>query len=328
MKVLVTGGAGYVGSICAQQLILAGHKVVILDDLSTGHRGALPKRAKFVLGDFADNRKIRKIAEGLGIEAVMHFGGATLVEKSMTDPHYYFKSNVQKGIQLLETLLDLGVKNFIFSSSAAVYGEPVSVPITETHPTQPINPYGESKLMFERILESHSRAYGLHYIALRYFNAAGATPAYGEDHRPETHLIPRLLDAARNSKHPFEVYGTDYPTPDGTCIRDFVHVLDIAQAHLLAMQALPKVQSAIYNIGHGKGHSIRAVLRAVKAVTGRPIQIKYGPRRPGDPAVLVASPRKIQQELKWKPRYSDLRTIVRSAWHWKQRHPSGYHQHG
>jgi UDP-glucose 4-epimerase len=242
----------------------------------------------------------------------------------MTEPQYYFQNNVQKGLAFLEILLAQGVRRFIFSSTAAVYGEPVSTPITEDHPTKPINAYGESKMMLETILDWYHHAYGLSCVALRYFNAAGASERLGEDHRPETHLLPLLLEAALNTNKPFQIYGDDYPTPDGTCIRDFVHVRDIAQAHILALWALPKLGFRIYNVGHGHGYSIREVVKAVEEITGRKLPVRAGPRRPGDPAVLVASPQKLCRELKWKPRYSDLYTIVRSAWAWKLSHPNGY----
>jgi len=324
MNVLVTGGAGYVGSVCAEELIRARHRVVVVDDLSTGHRNAVPEGACFVKADIADRARLRRIIHRHSIDSAMHFAGATLVEKSMTEPRYYFQNNVQKGLMFLETLLEQEVRNFIFSSTAAVYGEPVSTPITEDHPTTPINAYGESKLMLETILEWYHRAYGLNCVALRYFNAAGASERLGEAHRPETHLLPLLLEAASDSNKFFQIYGDDYPTPDGTCIRDFVHVRDIAQAHILALRALPKLGFRIYNVGDGHGYSIRDVVKAVEGITSRKLPIRVGPRRPGDPAVLVASPQKLCRELKWKPRYSGLPTIVRSAWAWRLRHPDGY----
>jgi UDP-glucose 4-epimerase len=258
------------------------------------------------------------------IEAVMHFAASALIDESIRSPDLFYRNNVSASLALLEVLIQLKIRNLIFSSSAAVYGEPKSIPITEEHPTNPVNPYGESKLVIERALAWYHRAYGLKSVALRYFSAAGATARVGEDHRPETHLLPLLLDAALNHHKKFEIYGDDYPTPDGTCIRDFVHVRDIAQAHILALQTLPKIGFAILNVGHGKGYSIREVIRTTEEVTGRGLRVRVGPRRPGDPATLVASAQKIVRELGWKPRQSDLVTIVKSAWQWRQRHPNGY----
>jgi UDP-glucose 4-epimerase len=255
----------------------------------------------------------------------MHFAGYILVEKSMTDPRSYFQNNVSQSLAFLDTLLECGVMKFIFSSSAAVYGEPVATPITEAHQKIPINPYGESKLMFERILEWYRRAYGLQYAAMRYFNAAGASQQFGEDHHPESHLLPRVLDCALDPAKEFVIYGEDYPTPDGSCVRDYVHVLDIAQAHILAMNCLDDEQKqGAYNIGSSQGYSVREVVQTVKEVTGRSPKVRIGQRRDGDPAILVASHDRLMRELGWKPRFSALLDIVKSAWEWKQKHPQGY----
>jgi UDP-glucose 4-epimerase len=325
MRVLITGGAGYVGSICTEELITAGHEVVILDDFRTGHPAAVHPAAQFVEGDFANAAIVRDVFRRASIDTVMHFAGETLVAKSMTDPQSYFDVNVKGGIEFLKVLLEHRIKVLIFSSTAAVYGEPLEIPITETHVKKPINAYGESKLIFERILEWYGHAYGLKYAALRYFNAAGASSVYGEDHNPETHLLPCILNSFE-SGHEFVIHGADYDTPDGTCVRDYVHVVDIAQAHILAMGALLRGKTGgAYNIGSSKGYSVREVLSAVEEVTGRKLRVRIGPRRKGDPAVLVASHEKLVRELVWKPRFSELRSIVRSAWEWRQSHPSGYH---
>ena len=325
MKVLVTGGAGYVGSVCVEQLVGAGHEVVVIDDFRFGHRGAVHPAARLVEANFGDTAAVRRVFQETHIDAVMHFAGETLVTKSMTDPQSYFNANVISSIDFLGAALESGVKAFIFSSTAAVYGEPITTPITESHSTKPINAYGESKLMFERVLEWYRRAYSLNYIALRYFNAAGASAAYGEAHSPESHLLPLLLDSVVHPGKKFVIHGKDYDTPDGTCVRDYVHVADIAQAHLLAMEAVKLGnRHGAYNIGSSNGHSVLQVLRAVEEVTGLELPSHIGPRRQGDPAVLVASHQKLASELGWRPRFSDLQNIVRSAWIWKQRHPTGY----
>ncbi len=325
MNVLVTGGAGYIGSICTEHLLEEGHTVVVVDNLSTGHREAVSSNALFEEGDFGDTVLIRDLVNQHRIEAVMHFAGETLVGKSMTDPQAYFRTNVRKGIDFLDTVLANGVRKLIFSSTAAVYGEPISFPISEDHPTRPINAYGESKLMFERILEWYRRAYGLMYAAPRYFNAAGATQDYGEFHNPETHLIPLLLWSLLDPSYKFIIHGDDYPTPDGTCVRDYVHVLDIARAHVLALNALKEGSFyGAFNIGSSTGYSVRDVLRAVEKVSGKNLTFRVGPRRQGDPAVLVASQERLCRELRWQPRYSSLESIVRSAWEWRCRYPEGY----
>ena len=324
MNVLVTGGAGFVGSVCTEQLLAAGNNVLVLDNLVTGHRKAVPSGADLVEGDYGDNQLVGRLIRDNLIEAVMHFAGETLVEKSMTDPRIYFEVNVKKGIEFVNALIEQGVAKIIFSSTAAVYGEPQEKVISEMHRKEPINAYGESKLMFERILDWYHRAYGLQYIAVRYFNAAGASVNCGEDHCPETHLIPLLLQSVILSDREFTIFGDDYDTVDGTCVRDYVHVLDIAQAHILALQILNKGKFGQFNLGSGTGFTVKQVLRAVEDVTGRKVRYTTGPRRLGDPAVLVASNEKARRELNWTPKYSTLREIVQSAWEWKLKHPSGY----
>ena len=324
MNILVTGAAGYVGSVCAAELVKQGNRVVAYDNMSAGHRQAVGARVHLVKGDIADTEKLRRICKRHHIEAVMHFAASALVEESVRNPHLFYENNVSGTIALLEVIASLKIQRLIFSSSAAVYGEPKRVPIPEDHPTDPVNPYGETKLVIERALHWYHQAYGINCAALRYFNAAGATPELGEDHRPETHLLPRLLAAASRPEGRVEIYGDDYPTPDGTCVRDYVHVLDIAQAHIRALHSLSKLGSRIYNVGHGKGYLIRAVVKAVQEVTGRKLDVHVGGRRPGDPAVLVATARKLRRELKWQPRHSDLKTIIQSAWAWMQRYPKGY----
>jgi UDP-glucose 4-epimerase len=324
MNILVTGGAGYVGSVCAEQLIKEKHRVVVYDNLSAGHRAAVPAKAVFVKGELADAAKLRGTLRRHRIEAIMHFAAKALVEESVRDPASFYANNVSATLTLLDLAVENKINKFIFSSSAAVYGEPQTVPIPEEHPKAPVNPYGETKLAIERALSWYSLAYGVKFAALRYFNAAGSTLSLGEDHRPESHLIPRVLDAALDPSKKFIIYGEDYPTPDGTCLRDFVHVLDIARAHILALRQLGKMGSAVYNVGLGKGYSIREVVRTVEEVTRRKINVEAGPRRPGDPARLVASPEKISRELGWQPKNSELVKTVRSAWQWRQKHPGGY----
>jgi UDP-glucose 4-epimerase len=324
MNILVTGAAGYVGSVCAAELVRQRHHVVAYDNLTKGHRQAVDDQVQFVRGDIADTEKLKRVCKKHQIEAVMHFAASALVDESIRNPHLFYRNNVSGTLSLLEVLVAVKIQRLIFSSSAAVYGEPKSVPIREDHPTSPVNPYGETKLVIERALAWYHGAYGINCAALRYFNAAGATADLGEDHRPETHLLPRLLAAASDPKVSFEIYGDDYPTADGTCIRDFVHVLDIAQAHILVLRFLSKLGLRIYNVGLGKGYSIQAVVKAVEETVGRRLRVRVGKRRAGDPAVLVASARKLHRELRWEPRHSELETIVRSAWAWKQKHPEGY----
>jgi len=325
MNILVTGGAGYVGSVCTEELLREGHTVVVLDNLATGHREAVPAGASFIIGDFGDTRLVGGLVRDHRVGAVMHFAGETLVGKSMTDPQSYFQTNIRKGIDFLEVLLQEGVRKLIFSSTAAVYGEPISSPISEEHPTRPINAYGESKLMFERILGWYQRAYGFRFAAPRYFNAAGASQEHGENHVPETHLIPLLLQSIVDPSYKFVIHGDDYPTPDGTCVRDYVHVRDIARAHILALHALQSGSfTGPFNIGTSTGYSVRDVLRAVEKVAGKKVASEVGPRRQGDPAVLVASPDRLRRALGWEPRDSSLEKIIGSAWEWRRNHAHGY----
>jgi len=319
-NVLVTGGAGYVGSVCGAELIARGHCVVVVDDLSTGFREAVPPQALFYQLDLADREKIATVFREHSFDAVFHFAAKALVPESVKNPGVFFDQNVAAGIAFLEAVRESGVKKFVFSSSAAVYGEPRTVPIDESHENNPTNAYGETKLMLERVLAWYASAYRWTVVALRYFNAAGATDGIGERHQPETHIIPLLLKAAARETDGFTLYGTDYDTSDGTCVRDYVHVLDIAAAHILALDLPEDGRMRVYNIGCGCPFSVREVIRAVQEVTGRKIPVRQGPRRAGDPAVLCANPSKLMQELHWQPRFSDLPTIITSAWEWKLAH--------
>lgn len=320
--VLVTGAAGYVGSICCESLVQEGLPVIAYDNLSEGHRAAVHPEAVFVRGDVGNRRQLQKVFSQHPIEAVMHFAATAKIDES--DPAEFFQNNVSASQVLLDVMLQNGVKKLVFSSSAAVYGEPVEVPIREAHPKSPVNSYGESKWMFERILHWYQRAYGLNSISLRYFNAAGATGRYGEDHRSETHLIPLLFNTALGQLPCFTIYGVDYPTSDGTCIRDFVHVVDIAKAHVLCLKNLGSVGAAAYNVGNGAGFSVKDVLECAQKIIGKPIPTRIGPRRAGDPSVLLADSIAIRRELGWQPLCSDLEAILLSAWRWRRAHPKGY----
>lgn len=326
MNVLVTGGAGYIGSHTVKALVEAGHHVVVFDDLSTGHRASVAG-VPFVQGDVTRREDLLDALKRYSIDAVMHFAAKSLVGESMQDPAKYYVNNVAGGVTLLEALREAGVETIIFSSTAAVYGEPESIPIPEEHPLRPTSVYGRTKLMFEQMLEDYRRVYGLRYAALRYFNAAGADPGgqIGEDHDPETHLIPIVLQAALGQREAVTIFGTDYDTPDGTCIRDYIHVTDLADAHVLALEALKAGgPGGVYNLGNGNGFSVRQVIEAAERVVGAKIPVKEGDRRAGDPAVLVASSEKARRELGWKPRFTDLDEIVRTAWQWHRSHPQGY----
>ncbi|HKS38788.1 MAG TPA: UDP-glucose 4-epimerase GalE [Verrucomicrobiae bacterium] len=321
MKVLVTGGAGYIGSVCVEQLLDAGHDVTVYDNLSEGHRSAVDQRAPFVHAPLSEEARITRALKDAGAEAIIHFAANALVGESMANPGKYFRNNVAHGLPLLDAAVSCGVRKFVFSSTCAVYGIPARVPISEDLPLQPVNPYGESKLMFERLLQWYQRIHGLEFVAFRYFNAAGASARLGEHHRVETHLIPNVLKVALGQAPHCEIYGTDYPTPDGSCVRDYIHVIDLAQAHILAMQP---GRSGIYNLGNGEGYSVREVIQTCRKITGQSIKAVEKTRRPGDPPALVASAEKAARELGWRPKYPKLEEIVASAWNWHRQHATGY----
>ena len=328
-RVLVTGGAGYVGSVSAAALIEAGHDVVALDDLTTGHRAAVPSDATFVRATYVDGPAVTRALEAEGIEAILHCAARSLVGESLQEPARYFGDNVAGGIALVETARQAGVDRFVLSSTAAVYGVPDTTPITEDAPLRPINPYGETKRSLEAALDWYARAYGLRAVSLRYFNVAGATEAIGEDHDPETHLIPAILRAVEQGR-PLTLFGDDYPTRDGTCVRDYIHVSDLADAHLLAIDATApgdtRTGTALLacNLGNGDGSSNLEVIAAAEAIVGRPIAYAVGPRREGDPPVLVASSERAASLLGWRATRPDLEQMVGSAWAWRRRHPDGY----
>ena len=324
MRVLVTGGAGYIGSVVTEQLVNDGHDVVVYDNLSKGHRGAVVDGADFVDGDLHDADKLRQTFTDNRTDAVIHMAASSLVGESVEKPAKYYHNNVVAGLVLLDAMHECDVRRIVFSSTAATYGEPESQPIFESAPTNPTNTYGETKLAFERAMHWYEKAHGLRYASLRYFNAAGASEKCGEDHDPETHIIPITLHAATGKRPHVEIFGDDYPTPDGTCIRDYIHVIDLARAHILALDVLSE-RSAIYNLGcGGDGYSVRDVIETARRVTGREIPVRMGQRRAGDPAVLIASSDKIKSELGWQPQFQDLGVIIESAWKWLQAHPDGY----
>jgi len=323
MKVLVTGGAGYIGSVVVEQLINHGHEAVVYDNLSKGHAAAVAPEATFVKADLSDSDTLVRALDRNRVEVVIHLAASSLVGESIENPHLYFANNINAGLSLLDAMLTVGVKKLVFSSTAAVYGAPETAPITEEAPQSPANPYGESKLAFERMLRWYDEAYQLRYVSLRYFNAAGASERLGEDHDPETHLIPNVLRVAAAQSGNVDVFGEDYDTPDGTCVRDYVHVIDLADAHLLALNAMEK-GSETYNLGYGSGYSVAEVIQMARQITRRLISTRAAPRRAGDPPVLVASPDKIMRDLGWNPRHSELDRIIESAWRWRLAHPNGY----
>jgi UDP-glucose 4-epimerase len=323
VKILVTGGAGYIGSIVVEQLIQAGESVVVFDNLYQGHRAAVHPDAIFVEGDLADQVAVDALLSEHQPEAIMHFASHTLVGESMESPFRYLGENVTNGLNLLQAAVQHGVRRFILSSTANLFDDPERMPIDERERIVPGSPYGESKHILERMLYWLDRIYDFRYAALRYFNAAGASVERGEDHHPELHLIPIVLSVALGKRDRVLIFGDDYPTRDGTCVRDYIHVIDLAQAHILALRALDR-GSCVYNLGNGQGFTVKEVIETAREITGHPIPAEVGPRRPGDPAVLIASSDTIRRELGWEPQYPNLRDIVESAWKWHQAHPNGY----
>lgn len=323
MNVLVTGGGGYIGSIYVEEALKTGHSVTVLDNLSEGHRAAVDPRASFTQLDLSEQARVLEIMRHFRPDVVVHFAANALVGESMQNPGKYFGNNVGTGVKLLEAVVAAGVKKLVFSSTCATYGPPEQIPITEDTPQRPINPYGESKLMFERILGWYQEIHGLEFVAFRYFNAAGASERYGEDHRVETHLIPNVLKVALGQAPHCDVFGCDYPTPDGTCIRDYIHIIDLAQAHLLAMEP---GRQGFFNLGNGDGYSVRQVIATCEKVSGRKIPFIEKPRRHGDPPRLVAAADKARRELGWKPKFPKLEEIVQTAWEWHRKHPAGYNK--
>jgi UDP-glucose 4-epimerase len=325
MRVLVTGGAGYIGSVITEDLVAEGHQVFVYDNLARGHRAAVTPEAELIVGDLLERDKLVRIFGENEIEAVIHLAAYSQIGESVADPHKYYNNNLGGGLSLLGAMIESGVKRIVFSSTCAVYGTPASLPITEDLPTAPVNPYGQTKLAFERALHWYGEAYGLRSAVLRYFNAAGATERCGEDHQPESHLIPLVLRVAAGEMEHLNVYGDDYSTPDGSCIRDYIHVLDLAAAHRLSLLALER-GSCLYNLGYGAGYSVYEVVEMARQVTGRRIPTEVAPRRVGDPPILIAGADRVMSDLGWQPRHSELDAIIESAWRWHRAHPRGYEE--
>lgn len=325
MKVLVTGGAGYIGSITVEQLIMAGESVVVFDNLYQGHRDAVHPQAVFVEGDLADKSAIDAVMAEHKPDGIMHFASYTLVGESVEKPFLYLRDNIVNGLNLMQSAVEHGVRRFILSSTANLFDDPERMPIDENERIVPGSPYGESKAILERYLHWLDKIYGFRYACLRYFNACGASEVRGEDHSPETHLIPLVLEVALGKRDKIVIYGDDYDTPDGTCVRDYIHVIDLAQAHILALKSLDQ-GSRKYNLGNGRGYSVREVIETARQVTGHPIPAEIGDRRAGDPDILIASSETINHDLGWKPRYPELRSIIESAWNWHKENPGGYHK--
>ena len=321
MNVFVTGGAGYIGSVCVEELVKAGHQVTVYDNLSEGHRSAVDPAAPFIQGCLSEKPRLAEAIKAARAEVIIHFAAHSIVGESMVNPGKFFRNNVAYGLNLLDVAVEQGVRKIVFSSTCATYGMPERVPMSEDLPQRPINPYGESKLAFEKMLHWYRQIHGLEFVAFRYFNAAGASPCFGEHHRRETHLIPNVLKVALGQGPACQIFGADYPTPDGTCCRDFIHVIDLAQAHILAMA--PGTEG-FYNLGNGDGYSVREVIQMCEKVSGRPIPVVEKPRRPGDPPRLVAAADKAFRDLKWRPQYPRLEQMVGSAWAWHKQHPNGY----
>ncbi|HWY42610.1 MAG TPA: UDP-glucose 4-epimerase GalE [Candidatus Sulfotelmatobacter sp.] len=325
LKVLITGGAGYIGATAVRLLVKHGHEVTALDNLSQGHREAVPAQARLVIADLSDRETLSTLFQESHFDAVMHFAAFAVVGESMKFPERYFRNNVTNSLNLLECCAANKVSRFVLSSTAAIFGDPQTPLIEESSPKAPLNPYGESKLQVEAMLRWFQQIHGVRFATLRYFNVAGAWDGHGEHHDPESHLIPIVLQVAMGKRPSVSVFGTNYPTPDGTCVRDYVHIYDLAMAHLLVMDALKEREGLAYNLGNGNGFSVRQVIEAARKITGHPIPVIESPRRPGDPPTLVASSERIGKELGWKPKYATLESIMQTAWDWHREHPNGYH---